>query len=47
MNTYMAELRELDPLIIARWLRFIPYRVQPKTVCMRVELYGCKWHGMY
>lgn len=44
-NTYMAELREVKPPIIARRLRFVPFSSHPKTVCMRVELYGCTWPG--
>ncbi|XP_074653908.1 discoidin domain-containing receptor 2-like isoform X2 [Tubulanus polymorphus] len=42
-NTYLAELREVKPPMIARWLRFVPYSVHARTVCMRVELYGCEW----
>ena len=45
MNTYIAELREIDPPMITRKLRFIPYSDHPKTVCMRVEVYGCEWKG--
>ncbi|KAL3871566.1 hypothetical protein ACJMK2_039557 [Sinanodonta woodiana] len=42
-NTYLAELREVEPPIIAKRVRFIPYCRNPRTVCMRVEIYGCKW----
>ncbi|KAL3871564.1 hypothetical protein ACJMK2_039555, partial [Sinanodonta woodiana] len=42
-NTYLAELREVRPPIIARRVRFIPYSQHPRTVCLRVELYGCVW----
>ncbi len=45
INTYIAELREVDPPIIARNVRFIPYSEHPKTVCMRIEVYGCDWKG--
>jgi len=45
VNTYIAELREVDPPIIARSVRFVPYSVHPKPACMRVELYGCTWTG--
>ncbi len=45
MNTYMAELREVKPPIIARRLRFVPYSTHERTVCMRVEVYGCDWPG--
>jgi len=45
VNTYSAELRELDPPIIARRIRFVPFSIHPKPACMRVELYGCTWTG--
>ena len=44
-NTYLTELREVSPPIVGRQIRFIPYSRNPRTVCMRVELYGCKWEG--
>ena len=44
-NTYLSELREVAPPIIGRRIRFIPYSKHPRTVCMRVEIYGCKWEG--
>lgn len=44
-NTYIAEVRELRPPIIAKRIRFIPYSAHQRTVCMRVELYGCPWKG--
>ncbi|CAF0831961.1 unnamed protein product [Didymodactylos carnosus] len=40
-NTYLAEIRVLDPPIVARKLRFYPVSKQTRTVCMRVEVYGC------
>jgi len=45
VNTYMTELREIDPPLIARRVRFVPYSAHPKHICMRVELYGCIWTG--
>ena len=42
-NTYTAEKRELDPVLIGRKLRFFPYSHHRRTVCMRVEIYGCPW----
>ena len=45
-NTYFAELHELRPVVIARRVRFVPYSSHPRTVCMRVELYGCPWTGL-
>ena len=44
-NTYLSELRQVSPPIIGRRIRFIPYSRSPRTVCMRVEIYGCKWDG--
>jgi len=42
-NVYVAEKRDLDPVLIARRLRFFPYSHHRRTVCMRVEVYGCLW----
>ncbi|XP_022686614.1 discoidin domain-containing receptor 2-like isoform X2 [Varroa jacobsoni] len=42
-NTYTSEFRALDPLIISDRIRIVPYSKDIRTVCMRVELYGCKW----
>lgn len=36
-----------DPPIIATKIRFIPYTTHIRTVCMRVELYGCPWNGKW
>jgi hypothetical protein len=44
-NTYSAELRQVSPPIIGKRIRFIPYCRNPRTVCLRVELYGCTWEG--
>ncbi|GIY97010.1 discoidin domain-containing receptor 2 [Caerostris extrusa] len=43
-NTYTSVKRIVDPPIIASKIRFVPYSVHPRTVCMRVELYGCVWN---
>jgi len=45
-NTYMSEMLNLDPPMIAKNVRFLPYSAGPRTVCMRVELYGCSWTGL-
>ncbi|XP_048779029.2 discoidin domain-containing receptor 2-like isoform X2 [Ostrea edulis] len=42
-NTHTAEMNEVSPPIIAKRVRFIPYSKLQRTVCMRVELYGCTW----
>ena len=44
-NTFTAALREIRPPIIARSVRIVPYSRHRRTVCMRVELYGCTWTG--
>ncbi|XP_042203595.1 LOW QUALITY PROTEIN: discoidin domain-containing receptor 2-like [Homarus americanus] len=42
-NTYLAQTSQLSPPIIAARVRFVPYSDHPRTVCMRVELYGCRY----
>ncbi|KAK8396491.1 hypothetical protein O3P69_005498 [Scylla paramamosain] len=42
-NTYLAQTSQLSPPVIATRVRFLPYSDHPRTVCMRVELYGCQY----
>ncbi|KAM3968693.1 tyrosine kinase-like protein [Aphomia sociella] len=42
-NTYLEQKNHLEPPIWASKIRFIPYSSHRRTVCMRVELYGCYW----
>ncbi|KAG8230044.1 hypothetical protein J437_LFUL000880 [Ladona fulva] len=42
-NTYLVVRQELELPFVASKVRFIPYSVHPRTVCMRVEIYGCLW----
>ncbi|XP_028032139.1 discoidin domain-containing receptor 2 [Bombyx mandarina] len=42
-NTYLEKKNHLEPPIWASKVRFIPYSSHRRTVCMRVELYGCYW----
>ncbi|XP_046678301.1 LOW QUALITY PROTEIN: discoidin domain-containing receptor 2-like [Homalodisca vitripennis] len=42
-NTYLVVKQELELPFVASKVRFIPYSEHPRTVCMRVELYGCPW----
>ncbi|XP_039286275.1 discoidin domain-containing receptor 2 [Nilaparvata lugens] len=42
-NTYLEARQKLDPPIWASRVRFLPYSYHMRTVCMRVELYGCPW----
>ncbi|XP_025833033.1 discoidin domain-containing receptor 2-like [Agrilus planipennis] len=42
-NTYLVVRQRLELPFVASKVRFIPYSEHPRTVCMRVELYGCSW----
>ncbi|XP_019734385.1 discoidin domain-containing receptor 2-like [Hippocampus comes] len=42
-NAYDVVLKDLEPPIIARYVRFMPVTDNSLIVCMRVELYGCEW----
>ncbi|XP_031430934.1 discoidin domain-containing receptor 2 isoform X2 [Clupea harengus] len=42
-NAYDIVLKDLEPPIIARFVRFMPVIDHSMNVCMRVELYGCEW----
>lgn len=44
-NAYDIVLKDLEPPIIARFIRFMPVIDHSMNVCMRVELYGCEWLG--
>jgi len=44
-DTQTVERRELEPIVVARRVRFVPFSQHPRTVCMRVELYGCTSKG--
>ncbi|KAJ8972944.1 hypothetical protein NQ317_004153 [Molorchus minor] len=43
INTYLESKTQLDPPIWASKIRFFPYSSHKRTVCLRVEIYGCKW----
>ncbi|CAF3483728.1 unnamed protein product [Rotaria socialis] len=45
INTYLPEKRSLLSPILAKRIRIVPYSQRWRTVCMRVELYGCPYHG--
>ena len=45
-NAYDVVLKDLEPPIIARFVRFMPVTDPSMIVCMRVELYGCEWLGL-
>ncbi|KAM7336463.1 discoidin domain-containing receptor 2 isoform X2 [Microtus pennsylvanicus] len=42
-NPYDVFLKDLEPPIVARFVRLIPVTDHSMNVCMRVELYGCVW----
>ncbi|XP_044732901.1 discoidin domain-containing receptor 2 isoform X2 [Chrysoperla carnea] len=42
-NTYTEVKQMLEPPIVGSKIRFIPHSVHVRTVCMRVEILGCKW----
>ncbi|XP_034942255.1 epithelial discoidin domain-containing receptor 1-like isoform X2 [Chelonus insularis] len=42
-NTYLVERQKLELPFVASRVRFVPYSQHPRTVCMRVEIYGCIW----
>lgn len=46
-NPYDIVLKDLEPPIIARFVRFIPVTDHSMNVCLRVELYGCVWLGKW
>ncbi|EEB18755.1 restnoschisin precursor, putative [Pediculus humanus corporis] len=46
-NTYLVVRQELELPFVASKVRFIPYSEHPRTVCMRVEIYGCSWEREY
>lgn len=45
VDTSTAVYRALDPPIIASRIRFVPFSLHPRTMCMRVEIYGCEYNG--
>ncbi|XP_061634255.1 discoidin domain-containing receptor 2 [Phyllopteryx taeniolatus] len=42
-NAYDIVLKDLEPPVVARYVRFMPVVDNSQNVCMRVELYGCEW----
>ncbi|XP_044269322.1 discoidin domain-containing receptor 2-like [Tribolium madens] len=43
INTYLESKTILDPPIWASKIKFLPLSHHERTVCMRVEIYGCRW----
>lgn len=44
-DTRTAELRVLDAPLVLRRLRVVPLSNSTRTVCLRLELYGCPYEG--
>ena len=42
-NTYLEKLNVLSPPIVASKVRFVPQSTHSRTVCMRVEVFGCPY----
>ena len=47
VNTYLVVRQKLELPFVATKIRFIPFSEHPRTVCMRVELFGCLWNRKY
>ncbi|XP_064094014.1 discoidin domain-containing receptor 2-like [Macrobrachium nipponense] len=45
VNTYLERRNKLSPPLMASKLRFIPVTSHPRTICLRVEIYGCNTTG--
>lgn len=43
-DTITPVRHHLRPTIVADRLRVIPHGLYPRTVCMRLEIYGCPWN---
>ncbi|CAG9558561.1 unnamed protein product [Danaus chrysippus] len=43
VNTYTPRKTTLEAPFVASKVRFFPYAAHPRTACMRVEIYGCRW----
>ena len=46
-NTYIAVKQDLNPVVLASKVRFHPYSPHQRTICMRVEVYGCPYDGKW
>uniref|UniRef100_A0A914VAN9 F5/8 type C domain-containing protein n=2 Tax=Plectus sambesii TaxID=2011161 RepID=A0A914VAN9_9BILA len=41
-DTTTPVYRPLEPPIVASKIRFVPFSIYARTMCMRVEVYGCE-----
>lgn len=46
-DTSTAVRRNLDPPIVASQIRIVPYSTYARTMCLRVEFYGCPYNGNF
>ena len=42
-DTTSAVRRRFEPPLVASKVRIVPYSQQPRTACLRLELYGCRY----
>ena len=42
-NTYLENINILTPPVVASKVRFVPQSAHSRTVCMRVEVFGCPY----
>ena len=47
INTYTTVKQKLELPFVASRIRFVPHSEYVRTVCMRVEIYGCPWPRKY
>lgn len=46
-DTVTVVRQNLDPPIVAAQIRIVPYSTYPRTMCLRVEFYGCPYNGHF
>lgn len=46
-DTENAVRRDLDPPVVASRIRIVPYSTHARTMCLRVEFYGCLYNGSF
>ena len=44
-NTYTVVENTLEPIVIATKIRLVPHSLHRRTVCLRLELFGCQFQG--
>lgn len=46
-DTVTTVRQNLDPPIVASTIRIVPYSTYARTMCLRVEFYGCPYNGQF